>query len=177
MSRAFGASSSAIRFARSSSSLSPASDIASSTRHRPMAGRFPKTSSQRGSSNHPSLPRSLDWLLWFGGLAIVTAAMLPFRDSIEKAHVALVYLLIVLGASSRSGRTLGLTLAVTAFFSLNFFFVLPFYNVIVAKPLDWLELPALLLTLKGAPPPPTGPPTRARGGRNLPAGEGLPSPI
>ncbi|HYN79906.1 MAG TPA: ATP-binding protein [Gemmatimonadaceae bacterium] len=111
-----------------------------------MAGRFQKSPSRRGSSKLSSLPQSLDWLLWFAALTMATAAMLPFRDSLEKAHVALVYLLVVLGASSRSGRTLGLTLAVTAFFSLNFFFVLPYYTFMVAKPLDWLELAAFLLT-------------------------------
>jgi two-component system sensor histidine kinase KdpD len=72
--------------------------------------------------------------------------MLPFRTSLDKAHVALVYLLLVLGASARSGRKLGLTLAVTAFFSLNFFFVPPHYTLMVSKPLDWLELAAFLLT-------------------------------
>ena len=111
-----------------------------------MAGRFEKTLTRRGGSKPSGLPQSLDWPLWFTALAIVTVAMLPFRDSLEKAHVALVYLLVVLGASSRSGRTLGLALAVTAFFSLNFFFVLPYYTFMVAKPLDWLELAAFLLT-------------------------------
>ena len=111
-----------------------------------MARRFEETLTRRGGLKPSDVPRSLDWLLWFAALAIVTAAMLPFRDSLEKAHVALVYLLVVLGASSRSGRTLGLALAVTAFFSLNFFFVLPYYTFMVAKPLDWLELAAFLLT-------------------------------
>jgi len=87
-----------------------------------------------------------DWLLWLGALTIVTAAMLPFRASLDKAHVALVYLLLVLGASARSGRKVGLTLSVTAFFSLNFFFVPPYHTLMVAKPLDWLELAAFLLT-------------------------------
>lgn len=90
--------------------------------------------------------RPWDWLLWLGALAVVTAVMLFFRDSLEKAHVALVYLLLVLGASARSGRKLGLTVAVIAFFSLNFFFVPPHYTLMVAKPLDWLELAAFLVT-------------------------------
>jgi len=87
-----------------------------------------------------------DWVLWFAALAAVTAAMLLFRDSLEKAHVALVYLLLVLVASARSGRIVGLTIAVAAFFSLNFFFVPPHYTLMVASPLDWLELAAFLLT-------------------------------
>ena len=87
-----------------------------------------------------------DWLLWLGVLAVVTAAMLPFRASLDKAHVALVYLLLVLLVSARSGGKLGLTLSVAAFFSLNFFFVPPYYTLMVAKPLYWIELAALLLT-------------------------------
>jgi two-component system sensor histidine kinase KdpD len=106
-----------------------------------------RNSDQRADSNRAaSTPATRDWLLWFGALALLTAAMLLFRGSLEKAHVALVYLLLVLGASARSGRKLGLTLSVTAFFSLNFFFVPPYYTLMVAKPLDWLELAAFLLT-------------------------------
>nr|MDP9179819.1 DUF4118 domain-containing protein [Gemmatimonadota bacterium] len=91
-------------------------------------------------------PEMLEWLLWLGLLALVTAAMLPFRALLDKAHVALVYLLLVLGASARSGRRLGLTTAVAAFFSLNFFFVPPYHTLMVADPLDWVELAAFLLT-------------------------------
>ena len=111
-----------------------------------MACRIQPSSSHRGTLQPSSTPRARDWLLWFGALAVVTAAMLLFRDSLEKAHVALVYLLLVLGASARSGRTVGLTIAVAAFFSLNFFFVPPHYTLMVAAPLDWLELAAFLLT-------------------------------
>lgn len=111
-----------------------------------MATRIQRRSNQRGTAPLSSTPRAQDWLLWFGALAVVTAAMLLFRDSLEKAHVALVYLLLVLGASARSGRIVGLTLSITAFFSLNFFFVPPHYTLMVAAPLDWLELAAFLLT-------------------------------
>ena len=36
--------------------------------------------------------------------------MIPFRSQLDKAHVALAYLLLVLVASARTGRRLGLTL-------------------------------------------------------------------
>jgi two-component system sensor histidine kinase KdpD len=112
-----------------------------------LAARFPRNSNHQVDSDPAaSIPATRDWLLWLGVLAVITAAMLPFRASLDKAHVALVYLLLVLFVSARSGRKLGLTLSVTAFFSLNFFFVPPYYTLMVAKPLDWLELAAFLLT-------------------------------
>jgi two-component system, OmpR family, sensor histidine kinase KdpD len=86
------------------------------------------------------------WLVWFGALGAVTAGMLAVRDSLDKAHVALAYLLLVLGASSRGGRTLGLALAVAAFGCLNFFFIFPYHTFVVAEPLDWLVLAAFLIT-------------------------------
>jgi two-component system, OmpR family, sensor histidine kinase KdpD len=86
------------------------------------------------------------WLVWFGALAAVTAGMLAVRDSLDKAHVALAYLLLVLGASSRGGRVLGFTLAVAAFLSFNFFFLPPYHTLVVAEPVDWLVLAAFLAT-------------------------------
>jgi two-component system sensor histidine kinase KdpD len=91
-------------------------------------------------------PSARQWLVWFGALAVVTAGMLAVRDSLDKAHVALVYLLLVLGASSRGGRVLGLTLAVAAFLGLNFFFLPPYHTLVVADPVDWLVLAAFLVT-------------------------------
>jgi len=86
------------------------------------------------------------WLLWLGALALVTAGMLPVRASLDEAHVALAYLLLVLGASASGGRALGLTLSVVAFFAFNFFFLPPYYTFVVARPLDWLVLLAFLVT-------------------------------
>jgi two-component system sensor histidine kinase KdpD len=61
-------------------------------------------------------------------------------------HVVLAYLVLVLGASARGGRALGLTLAVLAFGCFNFFFVPPYHTFAVAAPLDWLVLGAFLVT-------------------------------
>lgn len=112
-----------------------------------MGAQFSRKASH-GTDSRRAAPSSemLEWLLWLGTLALFTAAMLPFRASLDKAHVALVYLLLVLGASARSGRKLGLTTAVTAFLSLNFFFVPPYHTLVVDDPLDWLELAAFLVT-------------------------------
>jgi two-component system sensor histidine kinase KdpD len=68
------------------------------------------------------------------------------RDSLNEAHVALAYLLVVLGASASGGRGLGLTLAAAAFACFNYFFVPPYFAFTVAEPLDWLVLVAFLVT-------------------------------
>jgi two-component system sensor histidine kinase KdpD len=85
-------------------------------------------------------------MIW--GLALIAAfsGMLLFRDRLDKAHVALGFLLIVLGGSARGGRALGLTLAAVAFLVFNWFFVEPHGTLIVANPLDWLVLVTFLIT-------------------------------
>lgn len=90
--------------------------------------------------------RLRQWALWLGAFALATTAMFTFRAALDKAHFTLVYLLLVLGASSRAGRTLGLTLSVAAFLCLNFFFVPPYHALTVADPRDWLVLGAFLVT-------------------------------
>jgi two-component system sensor histidine kinase KdpD len=72
--------------------------------------------------------------------------MLLVRSRLDKAHVALLFLLVVLGGSAAGGRALGLSLAVTAFLSFNFFFLRPYLTLVVADPLDWLVLATFLIT-------------------------------
>jgi two-component system sensor histidine kinase KdpD len=85
-------------------------------------------------------------LLWLGAFAIATGAMLTVRASLDKAHVALVYLLVVLGGSAWGARALGVGLAITAFLAFNFLFVPPYHSFVVAEPLDWLVLATFLVT-------------------------------
>jgi two-component system sensor histidine kinase KdpD len=92
------------------------------------------------------IPRSARWVAWFSGLILVAAAMLLVRSSLDEAHVALVFLLVVLGASAHGGRTLGVTLAIAAFLSFNFLFLPPYFTFAVANPLDWLVLVTFLIT-------------------------------
>ena len=83
--------------------------------------------------------------IWLAALALVTAGMLAV-PRLDKAHVALAYLLLVLLASARAGRTLGIALSVLSFVCLNFFFVPPYHTLVVSHPLDWLVLAAFLVT-------------------------------
>ncbi len=86
------------------------------------------------------------WATWLGALAAGTATMLYARDRLGPAHVALTYLLLVLGASARGGRALGVTVAVLAFGAFDVLFIPPYATFVVADPLDWLVLLAFLIT-------------------------------
>src|SRR4051812_36337768 len=89
---------------------------------------------------------AIEWVLWMVVLAIVTAALFMLRDALDKAHIALVYVLVVLGASSRGGRRVGMSTALIAFLLFNFFFVPPHFTLGVAHATDWLVLVVFLAT-------------------------------
>ena len=72
--------------------------------------------------------------------------MLLVRDRLDKAHVALVFLLVILGGSAKGGRAIGLTLAGAAFLLFNWFFVPPYGTLTVTNPLDWVVLGTFLIT-------------------------------
>jgi two-component system, OmpR family, sensor histidine kinase KdpD len=112
----------------------------------------------RGPSATRPVPRPADggvdpgsrpwanWSLWLVILIIVTAGMFALRSHLDKAHVTLGFLIVVLGGSAAAGRALGVTLAVLAFLVFNFVFLTPYYTFAIANPLDWLVLGAFLIT-------------------------------
>lgn len=79
-------------------------------------------------------------------LGLVTAAMLVFRGRLDKAHVAMIFLLVVLGGSAAEGRFVGLVLGASAFLAFDFLFLRPYYTLAIADPLDWLVLLTFLAT-------------------------------
>ena len=79
-------------------------------------------------------------------MVVATAMMVRVRDQIEQVHVVLVYLLIILGASTAGGRLLAFPLAGIGFLLIDYYFQRPYGEVIGAKPLDWLALASFLLT-------------------------------
>ncbi|MFL5581752.1 MAG: DUF4118 domain-containing protein [Gemmatimonadaceae bacterium] len=87
-----------------------------------------------------------DLALWLLALAAVTAAILPFRARLDKAHVAMVLLLVTLGASAAAGRAVGMAVACVSFLAFNWFFLPPYHTFAVADPLDWLVLVTFLVT-------------------------------
>ena len=90
--------------------------------------------------------QQLLWLGWFAALVVVGATMLTVRSRLDKVHVALIFLLVVLGGSSAGGRMLGLTLAFAAFLGFNYFFLPLYLTFALNDPLDWLVLLTFLIT-------------------------------
>jgi two-component system sensor histidine kinase KdpD len=86
------------------------------------------------------------WLFWTVVLLVVTAGMIVGRDALDQAHVALIYLLVVLGASASGGRAVGVVLACAGFALIDYFFQAPFATFTVGKRPDWIVLIAFLAT-------------------------------
>ena len=84
--------------------------------------------------------------VWTAVLIVVTLAMRALRGDADQAHVVLAYLLVVLGGSVSGGRNLGLMLAFAAFILIDLFFQLPYGEITVSKPLDWVILFSFLIT-------------------------------
>ncbi len=85
-------------------------------------------------------------LIWLGIVGVVTAGLWLFRGTVDKTHMALAFLLVVLGGSTRGGRTVGLVLSVVCFLAFNFFLLRPFYSFQIHEPIDWWVLVAFLIT-------------------------------
>jgi two-component system sensor histidine kinase KdpD len=88
----------------------------------------------------------LGWVVWLAILAAATVAMYSVQSRIDQAHVVLLYLLIVLGASASGGRALGFTLAFVSFLLIDYFFQQPYYDFFNDKPLDLFVLVTFLTT-------------------------------
>ena len=85
-------------------------------------------------------------IIWGLMMVLVTVVLAENRAETDQAHVVLTYLLVVVGGSSTSGRSLGLALAGVAFLLIDFFFQVPFDRLAVGKPLDWVILLAFAVT-------------------------------
>ena len=86
------------------------------------------------------------WLLWSAAFAGVTTLLVAWRDRLDEVHVALTYLLLVLGASVAGSRAMGIGLAAAAFLAFNFLFLAPYGTLRVDDPRDWIVLLAFLGT-------------------------------
>lgn len=86
------------------------------------------------------------WTGWSLAFLAVCLLLLAFRARVDKAHVVLVFLLVILGASAAGGRALGVTLSLGAFIVFDWSFLPPFGTLAVRDPLDWLVLIAFLVT-------------------------------
>ncbi|HEY7861971.1 MAG: ATP-binding protein [Gemmatimonadales bacterium] len=85
-------------------------------------------------------------LLWTAIFLFSTWVMVGVQGEITEAHVALLYLLVVLGASSGGGRGVGFSLAVLAFISIDYYFQPPYARFEISKRPDWIVLIAFMAT-------------------------------
>jgi len=90
--------------------------------------------------------RNVVWGLAFSSLAVAALILFTFRADLDKAHVALVFLLVVLASSASGGRVLGAAIALAAFLIFDWFFLPPYNTLLVRNPLDWVVLVAFLIT-------------------------------
>lgn len=79
-------------------------------------------------------------------LVACTFGMVAVRPLLEEVHVALILLLVVLGASAAGGRALGLAVAAASSVIFDLFFLAPYNTLRIANPLDWLVLVAFFTT-------------------------------
>jgi K+-sensing histidine kinase KdpD len=94
----------------------------------------------------PNTARYLPWAVWLTAAVVLTLVMWLLRDRLDKAHIALLYLLPVLGGAAHGGRRLGLVLAGLTFVAFNFLFLQPHYTLRVFDGRDWLVLAIYLIT-------------------------------
>ena len=97
----------------------------------------------------PAAPARRQLLIWSAALAVLAAVaigMLAIREHLDRAHIALTLLLVVLVGSAVGGRALGLTLAALAFLLFDYLFLPPYDTLAVENPLDWIVLAAFLVT-------------------------------
>ena len=90
--------------------------------------------------------RLRDAILWLAVLAATTASLIPFRAELDKAHITLVLLLVVLGAGAQGGRALGIGIGAASFLVFDWYFLSPLHTFVIANPLDWLVLFAFMAT-------------------------------
>lgn len=91
------------------------------------------------------LRSALILLGWFAVTLALTWGM-KLIHRLDKAHVALAYVLVVLLASARVSRAQAFALAFFTFLCFNFFFLPPHYTLAITEPMDWLILATYLVT-------------------------------
>lgn len=90
--------------------------------------------------------RAFLWAGWWFAAIGVTAALRMTRGNVDFAHVELLYLLLVLGASATDGGTLGVAVAAYSVVCIDFFFQEPYDRFSIDKRVDLSLLLTFLVT-------------------------------
>lgn len=80
------------------------------------------------------------------GIALVTAALRLYSESINSTTVALAMLLVVLFVAAQWGARPAIVGSVLGVFCFNFFFLDPLHTLTIADPDNWVALIAFLIT-------------------------------
>ena len=91
------------------------------------------------------LSRSSQYLLALGIIALVTAFLFILREVLDTALVALLYLIPLGLITAFLGLGPGITSALVTFFTFNYFFIQPYYNLTVHHPTDVVILVIFLI--------------------------------
>jgi K+-sensing histidine kinase KdpD len=86
------------------------------------------------------------YLVAIAGIALVTAALAPFRDRLNSTTVALALLLIVLFSASGWGSRPALFASLLGVLCFNFFFLPPIYTLTIDDPQNWVALTVFFIT-------------------------------
>lgn len=92
------------------------------------------------------VPRWLRYAAAALAIAAATLLLVPFRQNINSATVALGYLLVILFVAILGRSAPALLSAVLAGLCFNFFFLPPFHTFAIADPQNWIALFAFFLT-------------------------------
>jgi len=92
-----------------------------------------------------TLPTFFGYLIATVAVAVGTIVLIPFREHINSTTTALIFLLVVLFIARLFGSLPALITSLMVAFSLNFFFLPPFYTLTIAEPQNWIALFAFLL--------------------------------
>ncbi len=90
-------------------------------------------------------PPALQWAGWIAVLFALVAVLVPARDAIEQTHVAMLMLLVVLGASATVGFAAGMTIAVLAFALQSYYFQYPRNTIDLPSTPDLIDLATFLV--------------------------------
>ncbi|MBN1451282.1 MAG: DUF4118 domain-containing protein [Anaerolineales bacterium] len=85
------------------------------------------------------------YLFAFGIIALVTAILFTLRESLDTTLVALLYLLPLGLITALWGLGPGITSALVTFLTFNYFFIQPYYNLAVHRPIDVVILIIFLI--------------------------------